>query len=812
MKNFTTKMALLGTILFLGLNLTLKAQTLTVDSVSTVIGITNTTAFTGGWVTTDQVVTERGVCYGTTDNPTVDDNKVPSWKSSPTVPYEPAYLEGLTPNTTYYVRAYATTDNGTVYSASKSFTTTNNAEVLWQLEGSTGFSPAITGPLTAQNMWIDDLMGISGWDKNNGKAISVGEDFLKIRTQRDDEGANTLNDSSLYFEFNVSPMTGINYTVKQLKMVIGGYKTGAANIVLKYSLDGFNTEDSLGITTLDDKNKTTYRGTASDPIKPGSFSLDDEFAEMGHQFISTNIDLNIPVGKTLTIRMYIYGKHGITALMKDIVLAGEVTDATTAGTATIDSVSTPIGITNTTAYTGSWVNDQASDLSEVGICYSTSENPTILDNRFPAWKYSPLVAFEPAYLEGLEPNTTYYVRAYGINASGESSYSPQKSFTTTDNNAEIMWPLSDFRQFAAVKSGAVIASDMSIDTSARISGWDKNNGRDISIGEDYLKIQPQGGDLGADFNPDVYFGFNIYPNASNVKMTVKQINMVVAGYKTGGATIAYAYSLDGFATEDSLGIATLDNKDMEQHRGTVTDPVKPGSGSLDDATAEMGGQFISFDTDIDVPAGKILSIRMYAWSKNGLTLLMKDVVISAETVETTDPLSSDALLTNITLDPDVDLSPAFDSNTFSYTAELPAGTTTVDPSVTKSNIYANVDGSGAVDVSAGAGVSQITVTSEDGATTNVYLITYTVVQNTAVKDVAAKTGIYPNPANSIIHVESASVIDNIKIVSITGSVVSSYAPHAQTHVIDVSNIKNGLYIMVVKTAEGTEVSRIVINK
>ncbi len=84
--------------------------------------ITSTTAQCGGSVVTDNgyVVTERGVCWSTSNPPmvyhnrTIDGAGMGSFVSN---------LTGLTPGTTYYVRAYAMTSSGTIYGGVVSFTT-----------------------------------------------------------------------------------------------------------------------------------------------------------------------------------------------------------------------------------------------------------------------------------------------------------------------------------------------------------------------------------------------------------------------------------------------------------------------------------------------------------------------------------------------------------------------------------------------------------------------------------------------------------------------------------------------------------------
>ena len=85
--------------------------------------ISATTAKCGGEVTEgDFTVTARGVCWGTTDNPTVDDSHTVDGGGAGLFT---SNVTGLTENTTYYVRAYATSIAGTVYGETRTFETNN---------------------------------------------------------------------------------------------------------------------------------------------------------------------------------------------------------------------------------------------------------------------------------------------------------------------------------------------------------------------------------------------------------------------------------------------------------------------------------------------------------------------------------------------------------------------------------------------------------------------------------------------------------------------------------------------------------------
>ena len=94
---------------------------ITTDSVLEVASVTvkvnGTIAGDGGYV-----VTERGVCFATHQTPTLDDSVKSAGYGMGGFT---CLITGLTPSTTYYVRAYATNSIGTVYGIQKMFVTTS---------------------------------------------------------------------------------------------------------------------------------------------------------------------------------------------------------------------------------------------------------------------------------------------------------------------------------------------------------------------------------------------------------------------------------------------------------------------------------------------------------------------------------------------------------------------------------------------------------------------------------------------------------------------------------------------------------------
>ncbi len=91
-------------------------------------------ATSGGTVSNDggATVTARGVCWSTTANPTTANSYTTDGSGTGSFT---SNQSGLTQNTTYYVRAYATNSVGTAYGNEVSFTTLNNVSIGQSYQG-----------------------------------------------------------------------------------------------------------------------------------------------------------------------------------------------------------------------------------------------------------------------------------------------------------------------------------------------------------------------------------------------------------------------------------------------------------------------------------------------------------------------------------------------------------------------------------------------------------------------------------------------------------------------------------------------------
>ena len=124
-----------------GVELSLTTLPLSVATLNTSVptNVFSSSATLGGNVTSDGglVITENGVVYSTIQNPTNSNNKMAI--GSGINAYQ-KNITNLTPNTTYYVRAYAINGQGIAYGNQISFTTTpktvNTGKVM-DIEGNT---------------------------------------------------------------------------------------------------------------------------------------------------------------------------------------------------------------------------------------------------------------------------------------------------------------------------------------------------------------------------------------------------------------------------------------------------------------------------------------------------------------------------------------------------------------------------------------------------------------------------------------------------------------------------------------------------
>lgn len=146
----TTSYGANGTFTTLAANATINS----VGSITNIGAIVNATIAANGGAS----VTERGVVYSTVPNPTLANTKQTSGTGSGT--YNTT-ITGLTGNSLYYVRAYATNAGGTSYSAQSTFTTAQNPGVPTVVTGTVGTAGETTGAVNGSNVTLNGTFTVT---------------------------------------------------------------------------------------------------------------------------------------------------------------------------------------------------------------------------------------------------------------------------------------------------------------------------------------------------------------------------------------------------------------------------------------------------------------------------------------------------------------------------------------------------------------------------------------------------------------------------------------------------------------------------
>ena len=127
-------------------------------TVPTVSSISGSSAIVTATATGSHII-HRGVCYSTSPNPTISDDKVYSTSKDMVLT-----IGGLAKNTTYYVRGFAQTSFDVAYSSEVSFTTTSSE--------STEDDPQTEGPSALKRVSVHDPSVV--WDPSTSSYYIFG--------------------------------------------------------------------------------------------------------------------------------------------------------------------------------------------------------------------------------------------------------------------------------------------------------------------------------------------------------------------------------------------------------------------------------------------------------------------------------------------------------------------------------------------------------------------------------------------------------------------------------------------------------------
>ena len=364
--------------------------------------LTATSASTGGEVTSDRgsPVTARGVCWGITLNPTIDNSYTTNGLG--TGPFTSS-ITGLTSGRTYHVRAYARNSVGIGYGEDVPFTTL-------------GIPDVVTSPVSL----ITGFSALSGGNviSDGGANVTARGVCWSLTINPTATNSHTTNGAGVgLYESSITGLTpGTTYHVRAYATNSIGtdygddiqFKTANKPIVTTAEISSLTSVSVVsGGNVVSDENapvtaKGVCWGTTENPAIGGSHTTDGTGTG---PFVST-IN-NLTPGTSYHVRAYATNSVG-TSYGTDFLF--RTLSKPVLSTIEINS------ITPTSAKSGGNITyDGGAAVTARGVCWNTTGTPTINDSKSSDGQGPGLY---PSDITGLTQATTYFVRAYASNSVG----------------------------------------------------------------------------------------------------------------------------------------------------------------------------------------------------------------------------------------------------------------------------------------------------------------------------------------------------------------------------------------------------------
>jgi uncharacterized protein (TIGR02145 family) len=390
---------------------------------STVSEVTINSAIAGGSVTDDggADITSKGVCWSTQQLPTTSDNMTND--GTGTGVYT-SNLTGLQEGTTYYVRAYATNSEGTSYGDEVSFSTgetttatitTADVTAITTTSGVTGGNVSDDGqlPVTARGVVWGTSPNPTVEGTNKGSQSTDGEGTGEFISTLSGLTEGTTYYVRAYATNSKGTAYGNEVTFTTAAVAIPTVTTApVTGITSNGGVTGGNVTSEGG---ADVTARGVVWGTAANPTVSGSHTTNGQGTGA---FVSNLTGLN--AGTTYHVRAYATNSKG-TAYGND------VTFSTSSGLATVTTAQfttvTPTGAT----LSGTVTNNGSATVTERGMVWSTSPNPTVTNNKVVSGNGSGTFTTN---ITGLANGSVYYIRSFATNSAG-TAYGNQRKLVTS---------------------------------------------------------------------------------------------------------------------------------------------------------------------------------------------------------------------------------------------------------------------------------------------------------------------------------------------------------------------------------------------
>ena len=416
-----------GTALGDTISFTTRSLTIPTLTTETITNITNAGATCGGNITNDggSLISNRGVCYSTSPNPTINNSISVSGTGTGNFL---TTLTGLNGSSTYYVRAFATNAIGTAYGEQRSFATVTLS------------APTVTTDEATVISYTSATTGLTV--SNNGGSNIISQGVCYATTQNptiNNSIINTTNSVGHYSANIVGLNANTTYFVRAFSTnAIGtSYGNQISFTTLTQTLPVIVTKNIISITSnsaisggeisSDGGSSIIAKGvcwsTTQFPTKDSSHT--NEGTGIGLYNSSIN---GLSSTTTYFVRAYatnsIGTSYGEVISFTTTVVYPTITSVPIVGTSIINYTNG-----NSFANGGGYVtSDGGSQVTERGICWGSTPTPTVNDTK--TIDGSGLGFFNSVINNLFSCSTTIYVRAYAKNATG-IGYGSEYNFVPT---------------------------------------------------------------------------------------------------------------------------------------------------------------------------------------------------------------------------------------------------------------------------------------------------------------------------------------------------------------------------------------------
>jgi uncharacterized protein (TIGR02145 family) len=373
----------------------------------------------------EEEITQHGFCWGVTTDPTTSGETTQLGATNARGSFT-SIISNLTADTKYYVRAYVITSAGTEYGKVKSFTsfapglpaiTTSGVSNITQNSAQSGGVISDDGgaQVTARGV----CWGTSQIPTISESHTTDGSGTGSFTSQLTGLECNTTYYVRAYATNSAGTAYGaqVSFNTSDCPPGMPTVTTAAISNVTETSAQGG------GNVTDDGGNAVTARGvcwsTSQNPVVTGSHTTDG-----GGTGSFTSQLTGLVCSTTYYVKAYATNSVGTAyGAQRSFKTSDCPVELPTVTTAAIGN------ITRTTAEGGGNVTDDGGGtVSARGVCWSTSQNPTISGSH--STDGSGPGSFTST-LSGLACGTSYYVRAYATNEAG-TAYGAQTNFSTSN--------------------------------------------------------------------------------------------------------------------------------------------------------------------------------------------------------------------------------------------------------------------------------------------------------------------------------------------------------------------------------------------